>query len=147
MSAKLCGCDLEQDYVCEQHRTEPQGYGNVYERAVANNDWYREHVTKTAENLMAMQPAREATPIEESLIDVQRHAHALVDETLSLAHRVEALQEELQHALARRDELAGEMNTVVAVLSDFVHAPISLSSLQPILNLAYVLNPSLKERR
>ena len=72
----------------------------------------------------------EATPVEESLIDVHRQTDALTDELQELAHRVGFLVAERQH--------------IAQVLAAFYRAPVSLSSLQPILDLAGDMNPSLK---
>lgn len=121
-------------------------------------------------------PIDPTTPLDESLLDAQRIAGLMVEQMQELAKRVEMLQslhrkqhtdlsyEHVQRLTAQRDELSAKLETlrqfqadsielgrtldrVVEVLSAFVHAPISISSLQPVLDLAVELNPSLKERR
>ncbi len=46
----------------------------------------------------------------------------------------------------RIDALLAERTRIVTVLGDFLDAPVTLSSLQPVLLLAKELNPTLKER-
>lgn len=91
----------------------------------------------------------EATPLDESLLDAQRIAGLMVEQMQELAKRVEALQTERRQSfdLEQWNVMEAERRHIVEVLSAFVHAPISISSLQPVLDLAVELNPSLKERR
>lgn len=64
----------------------------------------------------------DVTPVEESLIDTQRHLGTLGDQLDELIRCVEALVAERQH--------------IVSVLCAFSRAPISMASLQPVLDLA-----------
>lgn len=130
---------------------------------VVDHEW-REGATMTVK--MPKRLEREATPLDESLLDAQRIAGLMVDQIQELAKRVEVLQRgqslsdhermaqkvsllerAIVHANEERAHANEERAHIVAVLSAFVHAPISISSLQPVLDLAVELNPSLKERR
>lgn len=73
---------------------------------------------------------KRATPIEESLLDTQRHLGMLSDQIAELARRTEAL--------------IAERRRIALILSTFQQAPISISSLQLVLDLARELNPEVK---
>lgn len=129
-----------------EHLLPVEEYPNVYEREVA-----RAEIALDALRARADQ-RREATPLDESLLDSQRIAGLMVEQVQELAKRVEMLQAE--HAAYKQSfsaewqrQMKAERAHIVEVLSAFVHAPISISSLQPVLDLAVELNPSLKERR
>lgn len=94
-------------------------------------------------------PSDPTTPLDESLLDAQRIAGLMVEQMQELAKRVEALQAERRQSfdLEQWNVMEAERRHIIEVLSAFVHAPISISSLQPVLDLAVELNPSLKERR
>lgn len=68
----------------------------------------------------------DATKLEEAAIDVHRHAASLMDELTVLERRV--------------DLVTKERKRIAAILKAFRDAPISMSSLQPVLQLADELN-------
>ena len=100
----------------------------------------------------------EATPLQESLIDAQRIAGLMVEQVQELAKRVEALQARCATLQQQNDDFVrlpamwqqehlvwrNERTHIVAVLSAFARAPISLSSLQPVLTLAQELGCALR---
>lgn len=135
MSGQLCGCDPEQQWVCETHRVVNLGYDQ--QRA------YNQRVSALSD--VVERPA--LTPLDESLIDTQRIAVLLVDQLRDLAQRVEAMQtqrdqeqEHIEAVIWRNDR-----RHIAEVLAAFYRAPVSLSSLQPVLNLAVELNPELSK--
>lgn len=87
---------------------------------------------------------RTESPLDESLQDAQRIAGLMVEQVQELAKRVEALQAENR---VLREQWAPDtraLHRVREVLSAFVHAPISISSLQPVLDLAQELGCALR---
>ena len=146
MSAKPCGCDDNAGWVCKVH-------GDEINAVFAARDSERtEHARMAAEQVRAESQQRfaarlnaeqamagtvpaaspvEATPLEEQCIDTQRQLQQLDAELRALVAR----------ALWRNDR-----RHIAEVLATFYRAPLSLSSVQPLLTLAEELNPSLKER-
>ena len=130
MSAKPCGCDDNAGWVCKVH-------------GEASDSWLRFAANLAAEQTMsgtvpAVSPV-EATPLEEQCIDTQRMLQQLDREIQTLVARAEAMQTE-------NDKLRAREARCASVLATFYRAPLSMSSVQPLLTLAEELNPSLKER-
>ncbi len=90
MSARICGCDPEQDYICEEHRERPT--------------------------------AREHADFMQQL-------------------------DQWKTNLAAVDPLVAQQQRIARVLATFYRAPVSISSLQPLLDLAVELNPGINEPR
>lgn len=108
-------------------------------------------------NALAGVPAftREATPLQESMIDVQRVEAQMHNELVELFARVEKLQaekDELKEWKWRQlgesakqallyDDMMLSHRRIASILDTFSRALMSISSLQPILDLAIELNP------
>lgn len=61
------------------------------------------------------------------------------------ARALDQLHEEMAAELQRNAEAYATLMTVKRILREFTLAPISISSLQPVIELAHSLNPSLRE--
>lgn len=100
---------------------------------------------------VAPEDCDKVTPIDESLIETQRLAGMLVRDLQTLSARVEKLQDEnavlkvsLKTARAEVVTCGGEERRIADVLATFYRAPLSMSSVQPLMILAEELNPGLK---
>jgi hypothetical protein len=113
MSAQLCGCDLEQDYVCQQHRESIDQQRAAWARTMRINA----DMTNAA---VPQPPQMQAETGWESI-------------TAALEH--------LDHSI---EELLAERKRIAETLRTFYLAPISMSSVQPILALAVEMNQGLK---
>lgn len=107
----------------------------------------------------------DASALDESLVDMHRAVAALDSQLKELAQRAEAMQEENERLKAdnvlmkaREDDIhfiatrtwgpdTLTLRRVKAVLAAFYRAPLTLSSVQPLLALAEELNPRLKESK
>ena len=78
-----------------------------------------------------------STPLVESLNDLNTTS---VLDTINALDTIIALVETL---LRERDQLAAERASIAALLKTFYEAGASISSLQPVLDLAVALNPEL----
>jgi hypothetical protein len=116
MSAEACGCDPEAQWVCKQHRE------SIIEQRDA---WVRTNAFNTAFAMQAEMNRQTSASLE-----VVEHATTIEDSLKQLDRTI--------------DELLAERKRIASVLADFYRAPISMSSLQPILNLAVTMNPDLK---
>ena len=61
----------------------------------------------------------------------------------ALQEAADAIQQETRTAVSAIDTLLGERARIAAVLADFYNAPLSISAVQPILDLALELNPGM----
>lgn len=121
MSARPCGCDPQENYVCRVHLEEYATKGNVYAAALLN--------------MKAVAPKYEdATDVEEPFMDKR----GALDAELQLIYQgLRPIVGQLQIDVAR----------IAAILATFYRAPLSMSSVAPILALAEELNPGLKETK
>lgn len=120
MSARICGCDPEQDHICEEHRERPTA------REHAD---FMQQLDQWKTNIAAVERDT-VTPVEESLIDLQRHLDMTMRQVEEMARRVAPL--------------VAQQQRIAAVLETFYRAPVTISSLQPILDLARELHPEWK---
>ncbi len=128
-------------------------------------DKQREYNQAVSAATDAVERPKRVTPLQESLVDAQRIAGLMVEQMQELAARVEKLQAERDHLELRSRTLQQQFEDftkvnagweqehviwrndrrhVIAVLDAFVRAPISISSLQPVLTLAQELGCGLR---
>lgn len=90
------------------------------------------------------------TPVEESMVDLHRLSAQMADQLVEASRRVQGLVEEnrqlredLTIATEQWSPDTRAIRRAAAILRDFYHAPMTLSSVQPILTLAVELNPGM----
>ena len=163
MSTQYCGCDPEAGWTCDTHR-EIAASMERFKARLAAEQQMKDAVSADATRL-ALPPWRategcgcdrcrtalaarvvEATPLEEQCIDTQRVLGQLDAELRTLVQRAAAMQAENDRLRAQVPPSERMVRRCAAVLATFYRAPLSLSSVQPLLTLAEELNPSLEER-
>lgn len=148
MSAQLCGCDPEAAHICRRHLEEAQNLNALSERMERFNQRLEADVTHTP-TYAALKS--KPTPLDESLLDAHRLVDQLRGTLTEVAHRAEAVQTAEQanrHALvtayAQVAEFQRDIRRIGSALATFYRAPLSMSSVQPLLTLAEELNPELR---
>ena len=157
MSARSCGCDDAEGWVCDFHRDQQMESARVErfkERMAAETNY-----VSAASHAAVVEP----TLLEAELIDAQRFCDQLRIHLTLVARRAEKLQADnafsaerlrqnneqlalvrLENAKLRNRSWNEELAVISNILATFYRAPLSMSSVQPLLHLAEELNPALK---
>lgn len=132
MSAQPCGCDPEAAWICKQHLDE-----RATERARLGGSFIRQAI----EAAQVPVPPYRAT----DLPNVQRFIQRLADaDTMRDTTPIDTPAVRIVTAAVN---LLAERKRIADVLAAFYRAPLSMSSVQPILALALELNSDLVERQ
>lgn len=148
-----CGCDVPDDTArdkdnrifCPTHRIMRPIAEISPAKKTRPTDW----ISSSDCNCSWCRPPidAEVTPLDEALIDTQRLAADLVAQVQTLATQVEALQAKQSDGRLSAAHARLTLDRVATVLAAFYRAPLTISSVQPLLALAEELNPTLKESR
>jgi hypothetical protein len=158
MSARACGCDDACGWICKFHQQELE--------AMTSDGLQRFKARLAAEKQM-----KETTPTEQFRLDAVADTRAMASritaslngpETIyHLLNRIAVLEADLAREQRRNGSRSHDYRyllemerhdkerfreRIADVLTTFYHAPLSLSSVQPLLALACELNPDLVER-
>ena len=163
MSALLCGCDFEANHICEEHASkndasrihvDTERLEQFKKRMPAETNY-----VSAASHAAAVEPS----PLDAELTDAHRFCDSLRVTLKAVARRAEKLQVEnaftaerlrqnteklalvrLENAKLRNRSWNEELAVISNILATFYRAPLSMSSVQPLLHLAEELNPALK---
>lgn len=159
MSALACGCDDSVGWTCDKHHQEKLKMQQLKDQAMAalskpisgHRATSEPRVQRFIERLDADGMVHLVSPLDESLVDAHRLVDQLRGTLTEVAHRAEAVQTAEQanrHALvtayAQVEEFQRDIRRIGSALATFYRAPLSMSSVQPLLTLAEELNPELR---
>ena len=162
MSALICGCDDAAGWICKQHRDEGQRPVGI---DLGRLEQFKERMAAETNYVSAASHAAavEPLPLDAELTDAQRFCDQLRKTLTAVARRAERLQADnafiaerlrqnteqlalvrLENAKLRNRSWNEELAVISNILATFYRAPLSMSSVQPLLHLAEELNPALK---
>jgi BMFP domain-containing protein YqiC len=129
MSAESCGCDAAVGWICKTHRAMPtEAERAAWVRTNAFNNAFAMQAEMNRKTSQALEVVAHPplTALEQALIDTKRHLEMLTAQIAELESRVLSQM--------------GREQRIAAVLRTFAASPLSLSSVQPLLNLNDELN-------
>jgi len=169
MSARPCGCDDAAGWICKQHGDEMAASRESaafetlkrFDERIASEQ-AQSGTKRTMESVLgyfstappfppqstsSIPIDAEVTPLDDAIIKARFSGSKFLSDIEVIAQGVEILRRDYQDARMELRRMRNDRRHVAEVLATFYTAPLSASALQPILDLAVELNPSLKERK